>query len=138
MSTKMLGASRQITLLIVCAIALFASPYLVHAQQDQEAEGLCFPATGKTAVVKSFIGGEAHDSYALHLRGGRKLIVTISSPANRAQFSVSTSEFGEPVSFGQFTNGGKTWTGTIPETGVFFISVVAHPTASYTLRVTKE
>lgn len=138
MSTRMFGTSRQVALLIVCAIALFASPYVVHAQQDQEAEGLCFPGTGKTAVVKSFIGGEAHDSYALHLRGGRKLTVTISSPANRAQFSVSTSEFGEPVSFGKSTNRGRTWTGTIPETGVYFISVIAHPTARYTLRVTKE
>ena len=138
MSTKMSDTFRQIALLPVFVVALFASPYLVYAQQDQEAEGLCFPATGKTAVVKSLIGGEAHESYALHLRAGRKLIVTITSVANRAQFSVSTSEFGESVSFGQSTNEGRTWTGTIPETGVYFISVVAHPTARYTLRVTKE
>ena len=138
MSTKMSGTFRQIGLLLVCAVALFASPYVVHAQQDQEAEGLRFPEQGKTAVVKGFIGGEAHDSYALHLRGGRKLIVTITSAANRAQFSVSTSEFGEQVSFGNFTNGGRTWTGTIPETNVYFISVIAHPTARYTLRVTKK
>jgi hypothetical protein len=91
---------------------------------------------GKTAVVKSFIGGESHDSYVLHLRAGRKVSVRIRSTANRAQFTVSTSEFGEQVSFGKFTN--DTWTGTIPETGVYFISVVAHPDARYTLRVTKE
>jgi hypothetical protein len=138
MSTKMLGTFRQIALLLVCAAALLASPYVAHAQQDQEAEGLCFPATGKTAVIKGFIGGEAHDSYVLHLRAGRKLSVTITSRANRAQFTVSTSEFGEQVSFGKVTNGGRTWTGTIPETGLYFISVVAHPTARYTLRVTKE
>jgi hypothetical protein len=64
--------------------------------------------------------------------------VTITSTANRAQFSVSTSEFGEQVSFGKFTNGGRTWSGTIPETGVYFISVTAHPTARYRLKVTKE
>jgi hypothetical protein len=64
--------------------------------------------------------------------------VTITSPGNRAQFSVSASEFGEQVSFGAETNGGRTWTGTIPQTGVYFISVTAHPTARYTLRVTKE
>lgn len=137
MSTKMYDTFRQIALLLVCAVTLFASPYLVHAQ-EQEAEAVCFPASGKTAVIKGFIGGEAHDSYALHLRSGRKLSVTISSAGNHAGFTVSTSEFGEPVSFGKFTNKERTWTGTIPETGVYFISVVAHPTARYTLRVTRE
>jgi len=127
---------RQITLLLLCAVAFFALPSLVQAQ-EQEAQSLCFPGTGKTVVVKSFIGGEAHDSYALHLRAGRKFRVTIKSKANRAGFTVSTSEFGEQVSFGKF-NGKNTWTGTIPETGVYFISVVAHPDAQYTLRVTRE
>lgn len=134
MTTKMADTFRRIALLLGCAIALLASSSLVHAQ-EQEAEGLCFPK-GKTAVVKSVIGGESHDSYVLHLRAGRKLSVTIRSTANRAQFTVSTSEFGEQVSFGKFTN--NTWTGTIPETGVYFIAVLAHPTANYTLRVTKE
>jgi len=126
---------RQIALLVVCAVAFFALPSLVQAQ-EQEAQSLCFPGTGKTVVVTSFIGGEAHDSYALHLRAGRKLSVRIRSTANRAQFTVSTSEFGEQVSFGKFN--GETWTGTIPETGVYFISVVAHPDARYILRVTRE
>jgi len=126
---------RQIASLLVWAVALFASAFLVQAQ-EQEAQSLCFPASGKTTVVKSFIGGESHDSYVLHLRAGRKLSVRIRSTANRAQFTVSTSEFGEQVSFGKFN--GETWTGTIPETGVYFISVVAHPDARYTLRVTRE
>jgi len=137
MSTRMFGTFRQIVLLLACAVALLAAPSLVQAQ-DQEAESLCFPGAGKTAVVKGFIGGEAHDSYALHLRAGRKLRVTIVSAGNHAQFGVSTSEFGEGVSFGKATNGGNTWTGTIPETGFYFISVTAHPTARYTLRVTRE
>ena len=127
---------RQITLLLVCAVALLASASMVHAQ-EQEAEALCFPGNGKTAVVKSFIGGEAHDSYVLHLRAGRKLTVQIRSVANRAGFTVSTSEFGEQVSFGKSV-GKNAWAGTIPETGVYFISVVAHPDARYTLRVTRE
>ena len=138
MSTSMFGTFRQILLLLACAVVLFASPSLVHAQQEQEADGLCFPGGGKTAVVRGFIGGESHDSYALHVRAGRKVTVTITSARNHAQFTVSTSEFGEQVSFGKETNEGRTWTGTIPQTGVYFISVVAHPTARYTLRVTKE
>ena len=104
--------------------------------QDQEAEGICF--SGKTAVARGFIGGEAHDSYEFHVKAGRKVTVTITSQGNRASFSVSNAEFGEPVGFGKGSNGGRTWTGTIPETGVYFISVIAHPQARYTLRVTKE
>ena len=108
----------------------------VAVAQDQEAEGICF--SGKTAVVRGFIGGEAHDSYEFHVKAGRKVTITITSKGNRASFSVSNAEFGEPVSFGKDSNGGRTWTGTIPETGVYFISVTAHPQARYTPRVTKE
>jgi hypothetical protein len=116
------------------AFALLLTNALVA--QDQEADGLCF--SGKTAVVRGFIGGEAHDSYGFHVKAGRKVTITITSKANRASFSVSKAEFGESVSFGKNSNGGNSWTGTIPETGVYFISVVAHPQARYTLRVTKE
>lgn len=108
----------------------------VAVAQDQEAAGICF--SGKTAVMRGFIGGEAHDSYEFHVKAGRKVTVTITSQGNRASFSVGKEEFGEPVSFGKDSNKGRTWTGTIPETGVYFISVVAHPQARYTLRVTKE
>src|SRR6185503_1084628 len=91
----------------------------VAVAQDQEAEGICF--SGKTAVVRGFIGGEAHDSYEFHVKAGRKVTITITSKGNRASFSVSNAEFGEPVSFGKDSNGGRTWTGAIPETGVYFI-----------------
>jgi hypothetical protein len=138
MSTRKFGALKQIVFVVACAIALLALPALVQAQ-DQEAEGLRFPVGGKTVVVRSGIGGEAHDSYVLHVREGRKLTVTIVSTGNRAQFTVSRSEFGDQVSFGKFTKDGNTWTGTVPETGVLFISVLANPSAArYTLRVTKE
>lgn len=130
--------SNQIARILTCAAVLFLLAGLAMAQQDQEASAICFPQGSKTAVVRGFIGGEAHDSYVFHLRAGRKVTVQITSGGNRAEFSVSTSEFGEPVSFGKVTNGGKTWTGTMPQTGVYFISVVAHPQARYTLRVTKD
>lgn len=109
---------------------------LAVAQQDQEAEGICF--SGKTAIVRGSIGGEAHDSYVFHVKAGRAVTIRITSQGKLAAFSVSKSEFGEPVGFGKETNGGRTWTGTIPETGVYFISVTAHPQARYTLSVTKE
>lgn len=122
-------------LLTSVAVVLLLANFAV-AQQDQEAEGICF--SGKTAVVRGFIGGEAHDSYEFHVKAGRKVTITLTSQGNRAGFGVSKSEFGEQVSFGKETNGGRTWTGTIPETGVYFISVTAHPQARYTLKVTKE
>ena len=123
----------MLRLIATVAFALLLTNVVVA--QDQEADGLCF--SGKTAVVRGFIGGEAHDSYGFHVKAGRKVTITITSKGNRASFNVSNAEFGESVSFGK-SNGGNTWTGTIPETGVYFISVVAHPQARYTLRVTKE
>jgi hypothetical protein len=111
---------------------------LAQAQEEQEAQGLCFAQGAKTTIVRGFIGGEAHDSYEFHVRAGRKVTIRVTSTRNRADLTVSTSEIGEPVSFGKQAAGGRTWSATIPETGIYFISITAHPTARYTLRVTKE
>lgn len=138
MSTKMRQRLKQVAQLLTCVMAVFLLTNVALAQEDQEAKGICFPQNGKTAVIRGFIGGEAHDSYVFHVRAGRKVTVRITSTRNRAGFSVSSTEFGEAVSFGKETDGGKTWSGTIPQTGVYFISVTAHPQARYTLRVTTE
>ena len=138
MSTKMARRLKQLARILTCIAAVFLLTNLTLAQEDQEAEGLCFPQESNTATVQGFIGGESHDSYVFHVKAGRKVTVRITSRGNRAAFSVSTSEFGEPVNFGKETSGGRTWTGTIPQTGVYFISVTAHPQARYRLRVTKE
>lgn len=127
---------RQILQLIACLAVLLASAHLVQAQ-EQEATGLCFPDGKNTAVARGVIGGESQEFYILHLTAGRKLTVRITSFRNRAQFIVRTSDFAG-VNFGTESDGGNRWTGTIPQTGVYFISVVAHPTARYTLRVTKQ
>lgn len=138
MRTTTVRNVKQIVRLLSCFAVLLLSANFAQAQQDQEATGLCFPNGKNTVVVRGVIGGESHESYVLHLIAGRKLTVRISSPRNRAQFSVRTSEFGEVVNFGTESNRGNTWTGTIPQTGVYFISVVAYPTSNYTLRVTKQ
>jgi len=39
------------------------------------------------------------------------------------------------VKFGRGSNGGKKWTGKAPSTGDYYIFVVAHPSAHYTLKV---
>ncbi len=120
---------KQIACMITCVITVLLLTSLTLAQEDQEAKGISFPQASKTAIVRGFIGGESHDSYMFHVRSGRRVTVRITSRGNRAGFSVSKSEFGEPVSFGKETDGGVTWTGTIPQTGVYFISVTAHPQA---------
>ena len=138
MSTNMEQLLMQIARLLTYATAVFLLAGMAVAQEDQEAKEIYFPQESKAAVVRGFIGGESHDTYVFHIRAGRKVTVQITSRDNRAGFSVSTSEFGEPVSFGKETNGGMTWTGTIPQTGVYFVSVIAYPQARYRLKVTKE
>lgn len=58
---------------------------------------------------------------------------------NRAEFSVydqSGLVEGEPVTFGKRSEDNKRWTGKIPKTANYYIHVVAHPSARYTLKVT--
>ena len=92
------------------------------------------------ATVRGYVGGEAHDSYVIRAKKGQSMTVEISWRSrgdNRAEFSVSrSSDFfrGGAVKFGVKSAGGKRWRGKIPKTGSYFVYVVAHPTANYTLR----
>lgn len=104
---------------------------------QQGVKGICFPDDSNTAVVKGFIGGESHDVYITHFNKGEKVTAKIESLENRASFTVETHNF-EPLDFGNETNKGSTWTAEIPKTAPYYIDVVAHPEAEYTLELTVE
>lgn len=93
------------------------------------------------ATVRGFIGGESHDGYVIRARKGRVLTVSLSwrrEDDNRASFTVSESpDFytGELAKFGDEDDDGKRWVGRIPKSGDYYVYVVAHPSARYTLRV---
>ena len=93
------------------------------------------------ATVRGFIGGESHDSYAVRVRRGQTLTVRLSwrpKGGNRAEFAVSESPdyyAAEPVKFGAWYDDGRRWVGRVPRGGDYYIDVVAHPSARYTLRV---
>jgi hypothetical protein len=96
------------------------------------------------APVSGFIGGESHDGYVVRARKGQTLRVRISwrrEGDNRASFSVNESPdyySAEPVKFGNESDNGKRWDGRVPRSGDYYIDVVAHPSAHYTLRVIVE
>lgn len=93
------------------------------------------------AVVRGLIGGESHDSYVIRVQKGGVLNVQISwrrEGDNTASFSLSKSPnffAAEPVNFGKEYDDGRRFVGRVPRTGNYYIYVVAHPTAHYTLKV---
>jgi hypothetical protein len=123
-------------LLAAIAILSFTANVAVAQKNATPKKRLRSPAT-----VRGFIGGESHDSYLIRARKGRTMRVQISwrrESNNRAEFSISESpDFfnGQQVNFGRRSDNGKRWAGKIPETGDYYIYVVAHPTARYKLRV---
>ena len=130
----------RFTLIAILTFAILIASGSASAQVDRTPKKrLTSPAT-----VNGYIGGEAHDSYVIRAQKGRTLTVNISwrrSGKNRAEFSVSRSAnfyTSSPVNFGAESNGGKRWRGKIRKTGNYYIYVVAHPTAKYTLRVRFE
>ena len=94
-----------------------------------------------SAAVSGVIGGEAHDSYAVQARKGQKLTVQIvwqRKQNNRAEFTVSDSPnffAAAQVRFGHATQKGTHWSGRVPKNGNYYIYVVAHPSAHYTISV---
>src|SRR5579863_3103423 len=90
-----------------------------------------------TVTAKGYIGGEAHDRYAISVEAGHKLTVSISSPRNHAQLVLSESgDFSEaePVTFGNWTKNRASWSGVVSQTDSFFIFVTARPTSTYKIR----
>ena len=93
------------------------------------------------APVRGFIGGESHDGYVVRARKGQTLTVRLSwrrEGENRASLAVSQSpDFysGELAKFGAEYDDGSRWAGRVPRTGDYYVYVVAHPAARYTLKV---
>src|SRR5215467_3082190 len=97
-------------------------------------------------TVKGFIGGESHDTYVIHAVAAQTMTVSISwkpehdpdTGDNHAEFWVEPlDDFNgdRAVKFGQESKDGKSWSAAIPKTGDYYIDVMAHPTAHYTLKV---
>ena len=90
------------------------------------------------ATIRGLVGGEANDTYVVHVRKGKTVTVEISwkkEDDNTASFGMGASKDLEPVSFGKESNGGRKWAGKVPKTGDYFIEVVAHPSAHHVLKV---
>ena len=90
--------------------------------------------------MHGFIGGESHDGYVVRARKGQVLTVRLSwrrEGDNRASLVVSESaDFsGEAAKFGNDSNNGRRWVGRVPRTGDYYVYVMAHPSARYTLHV---
>lgn len=133
--------TRPVIFLVLVALAtLSLNAPIVGAQEY--VQRLRNPAT-----IKGFIGGESHDSYVIRARKGQTMTVQISWRRERdRELGDNHAEFfvGElpdfdgdgHVKFGRESHNGKRWTGRIPKTGDYYIYVMAHPTAHYTLKVT--
>lgn len=121
---------------------------------DETAAGDGTPAenflpTRTTAEAEGTIGGESHASYGFFAVEGQRLTVRLSwdksaeFDENSASVSVSSDDAGTFTDdSGVFTTteSGResTTTGTVPRTGAYHLSVVAHPAADYRLRLTLE
>lgn len=134
----MLPKTKSLVLLAAIVFTLLFAAFDVSAQADPVRKKRLRPPA---AIARGFIGGESHDSYVVRARRGQTMTIRISwrrEADNNVDFTVATGRSfynSEPVKFGRESNGGKTWTGRIPITRDYYIYVVAHPTARYTLRV---
>ena len=100
------------------------------------------------AEADGFVGGESHDSYGVFAVEGQRLTVSLKWD--------ESEEFDDNVAGVGISEGGETFTeespaftttegeresttsGTAPRTGLYTVSVTAHPAAAYRLRVTLE
>lgn len=119
--------------LLFAIATFFFTAQAGRAQNDAPKKRLRSPAT-----VSGLIGGESQDRYVIRARKGLTMTVRISwrkEDDNTADFSVSAAASDGEQLAGNESDNGKRWTGKIPKTGDYIISVTAHPSAHYKLRV---
>jgi hypothetical protein len=133
---------QKISLLLDVLAALLLTANIAAVQEDTTLKDTTPKKRLRSqAIVKGFIGGESHDSYVIRGSKGRTMIVQISwrrQGNNRAEFAICEShDFfdSEPVKFGKESDNSRRWTGKIPRTANYYIYVVGHPAAHYTLKV---
>lgn len=131
-----LKLQRRSLFLIAITILLLSATVSWSQEDTTPKKRLRSPAT-----VRGFVGGESQDRYVIRARKGQIMTVRISwrpEGDNSAGFSVSSaseSDDGEQVVAGRESDNGKRWRGRISKSGDYIISVTAHPSAHYTLRV---
>ena len=123
---------------------LLLAANMAQAQDQQPPEYL--ERLRSPATVRGTIGGESHDSYVIRAGRGQMMTVRLSWRYERTELGVNHAQFyvsklpnfgGEgAVKFGKESDNGNRWSGRIPRTGNYYIYVMAHPIADYTLRVT--
>jgi hypothetical protein len=92
-----------------------------------------------SAILRGVVGGESHDAFVIKAVKGQTLTLQLSwklEDKNTASFVISRSASffsAEPVKFGRFSSDQKRWVGKILSSGDYFVFVVAHPVAQYTL-----
>ena len=129
-TTWLSRSGMALSLLVVVAVT-----GVLFAQSKEQRLGI--QGDHGTVRAKGYIGGEAHDLYTINVAAGKTMVVRVISKKNRAEFYVSQSAEpqSEPVHFGAMNEKLRTWTGTIPTAGDYFIVVNAYPSARYTLVV---
>lgn len=137
-------AHRRIFFELIGLTTLLFAANVAQTQERQPPEYL--KRLRSSATVRGTIGGESHDSYVIRARKDQMMTVRLSwrpegseLGTNHAQFYVSElPNFGGDgaVKFGKESDKGNRWSGKIPRTGNYYIYVMAHPIAEYTLRVT--
>ncbi len=122
------------SLFLVAIATLLFTAFGAQAQPDTPKQRLRNPAS-----VRGTIGGESQNHYVIRARKGRTMTVQLSwrsEDNNTASFSISAAKSDGAELTGQESHNGKRWTGKIPRTGDYVISVMAHPIAHYRLKVT--
>jgi hypothetical protein len=106
------------------------------AHPKQKSKRIRLPNGVGTKVIEGFIGGESIDDYVIRIRAGRTLSLRLSiDEKEKAEGSTASFSVG-PGNFGTESDGGMSWEGKVPRTRDYSISVVAHPSAHYSLTVT--
>ncbi len=122
------------TLMQIALLLMLLTPVLCYAQPPTAKKRLRAPAN-----VRALVGGESTDRYVIRARKGQTMTIWISwqkeDEENSASFGVTADSEPAALLTGQESDGGKHWTGKVPQTGDYLIEVVAHPFAHYQLRV---
>ncbi len=108
-----------------------AQPLSPPASDDRKK--IEFAAGSSSATVDGTLANKAIDQYTFEATANQTATISIDSP-NQAVLLTLVSPSGSPIQ--RYQSGLSSWSGSLPESGIYRVSAVATQASSYKLNIT--
>lgn len=131
--TTNVSTDADTTMPLMAVDAALATPVLVDANAPQR---LLFAPGATNATMRGVLQPQEKDEYVLRALAGQMLVIEVASPGGRATLTVSTAAANQSTT--PLVNGALRWSGSVPTTQEYLITLAAPVATPFELSATLD